>query len=291
MSTIEELKIFGARKLQGLSPTPRLDSEILLGKAIGMPRIQLISHNHEAASSQCEQLFTEYIERRRGFEPVAYITGVKEFWGLEFEVDTSVLIPRPETELLVEEGLKELEGFADPLKILDLGTGSGCLAVALAFELLKAGRRFEITAVDLFPEALEIARRNAARHGVLECIKFGRSDWFSELRPKRDLFQLIVCNPPYVSLSEPHVSPEISFEPQGAIYAGEDGLNAYRVLCRDYQKFLASKGVFIFEAGAGQAVDLEDLFSCSDKPAVKRPALTELYDLAGHFRACKISKI
>jgi release factor glutamine methyltransferase len=236
----------------GLTPEEaRLDAEVLARHALGWDRARLIADGREPMPRSAQERYASAVARRAAREPVAFITGSREFWGLEFEVSPDVLIPRPETELIVEAvRARRDKGAADT--IADVGTGSGCLAVSLARELPGAS----IVAIDLSEAALDVARRNAARHAVGDRIAFLRSDLLDSLGAPVDV---IVSNPPYVP-SAVQLSPEIvRFEPELALYAGPDGLSIIRRLIASARRSLAPSGLFVMEFGLGQDEDVRAL--------------------------------
>ena len=192
--------------------------------------------------------------RRAAREPLAYIIGQREFWNLTFEVSPAVLIPRPETELIVEAALERFGDRDARLSIADVCTGSGCLAVALAHERPQAG----IVATDLSAEALDVARRNADRHGVDQRIRFVHTDLFQNIGER---FDLIVSNPPYVlGRDRAGLPPEVrDHEPAIALFAGDDGLMVIRRLIDQAAAHLKENGVVMFEFGYGQDVEIEQL--------------------------------
>jgi len=257
----------------------RLDAEALLCHASGFDRAALYTRLDETCSARIEALFESFLERRVKHEPVSYITGVKEFWSLDFGVDRRVLIPRPETELLVETTLKyAMQLERKNLNILDLGTGSGALAVALATELPEA----RLWAVDISLDALAVASANARRHGVAQKIEFLAGDLFESLARVRPKFDLIISNPPYIedaALSD--LAPEIRLhEPRKALDGGSDGLEFYkRIIGRGWQ-YLAKDGAILFEIGAEQASAVAQLFARTERFS---PAET-YQDLAGRDR-------
>jgi release factor glutamine methyltransferase len=208
------------------------------------------------------------VERRAAGEPIAYLTGNCEFYGLEFRVTPAVLIPRPETELLVDLALERLpvEGRA---RVLDLGTGSGCIAVSLG----RQRPRMEVWAADAVPAALEVARDNALRLGAT--VRFVRSDWLADLAGER--FDLILSNPPYVAAGDPHLSRgDLRFEPASALVAGEDGLNDIRRIVAAAPAHLAPGGWLLFEHGYDQAQRCRALLTAAGFGQV-----TSWRDLAG----------
>ena len=288
--TLKALLASAAERLRNSSTSPRLDAEILLRCVTGFSRKDLILYLDDGATEPEQMRFNRLIDRRAAGEPVAYITGVKEFFGIQIEVAPSVLIPRPETELLVEKGLEFLKGRAGKIDILDLGCGSGCITIALAAELMKEGRQFRIVSVDKSREALELAARNAARCALVSCTDFRCSDWFSAVQKGREYFDLIVSNPPYVAEGEEGLSPELSFEPHTALFAGPDGLSEIRKLLCGVQGYLKSGGSFLCEIGAMQQKSI--LGFIDSEPSLKEAlAVTFFQDLAGHDRVMECSVV
>jgi release factor glutamine methyltransferase len=229
----------------GLAPADAaLDAEVLARHALGWDRARLIADGRAAAPPGFVERFRDLIARRSRREPVAFIVGQREFWGLDFEVSPAVLIPRPETELIIEAACAGRQARQDITRIVDVGTGSGCLAVALAREFPAA----RVFATDISPEALEVAQRNAARHAKGR-ITFVRADLLDAIAGPVDL---IVSNPPYVP-SGAALSPDIvRFEPPTALYAGEDGLTLLQRLIVSARTRIAEGGLFIVEFGYGQ---------------------------------------
>jgi release factor glutamine methyltransferase len=249
------MKIFQALKKaeallenEGLS-TPRLDAEVLLCHAIGEDKNYLYKSPEKVLNDNEVNVFQALVERRRGREPVAYIVGKKEFWSLDLEVTREVLVPRADTEAVVEETLRichELDGVE--MKILDVGTGSGAIAIALASQLLDA----TVVAVDSSMEALRIARRNAEKYELGERILFLCGNL---LKPLSGKFDIVVSNPPYVSEAEFQRLPDEirKFEPKGALVSGRDGTECHRNLIGDAKHRLGSGGWLVMEIGWGQA--------------------------------------
>jgi len=245
----------------------RLDREVLLCQAAGLTRAQLLARPERPLDAAAVCRLTNWAERRRRGEPVAYILGRKEFWGLELEVSPAVLVPRPDTELLVEVGLELLASSffcgsglqtatATPMQsrsgdrshrggasVLELGTGSGAVAIALAREHPAA----RITATDVSAEALAVARRNGARHAVE--ITWVGSDWFTAID---GTFDVILSNPPYVPADDPHLGA-LGNEPRGAVVAGADGLDAIRHISAGAAAHLQPGGALALEHGWDQA--------------------------------------
>ncbi|MGQ9590134.1 MAG: peptide chain release factor N(5)-glutamine methyltransferase [Planctomycetota bacterium] len=249
--------------------SPRLDAEILLAKALSATRLQLYTEYHKLAQPEERARFRELILRRAQREPVAYIVGAREFHSLSFFVNPSVLIPRPETEHLVDWALEELEARAvarpgDELRVLDLGTGSGNIGVAIAVR--RPGCL--VDAVDVSREALEVARANADAHGVSGKVRFLEGDWFGAV-PDGARYALVVSNPPYVSPAEfERLAPEIRLhEPRLALVGSEkpdgDGLESYRIFATRGAAFLADGGALGVEVAAGKAREVEEIFAAS----------------------------
>ncbi len=207
----------------------------------------ILSHSQDPISDAEHELFKTLLQRRIEGEPVAYLTGFRAFWKANLAVDKSTLIPRPETETLVEAALSVLAQDTNA-SVLDLGTGSGAIAIALAME--RPGAR--ITAVDCCARALEMARANAQEHGV-PALRFVHSDWFAAVADQR--FDLIVSNPPYIAEDDPHLSQgDVRFEPRTALVSGTDGLDAIRTIVGQSISHLHSAGWLMFEHGSDQAV-------------------------------------
>ena len=226
----------------------RSEAWLFLAAATGRARAALMAGAPEALGAEQQARLDELVRRRLAREPLAYVLGEKEFWSLRFEVGPAVLIPRPETETVVEAVLARLPDRARPLRLLDLGVGSGCLLLALLSELPRATG----IGVDDSAAVLAIARRNAERLGLAARADFRPGHWGEGLW---EFFDVIVGNPPYVAESEwDHLSPEIrDFEPTAALVAGPDGLAAYRVLAPHCARLLARGGVCALEIGFGQA--------------------------------------
>ncbi|HET9405348.1 MAG TPA: peptide chain release factor N(5)-glutamine methyltransferase [Burkholderiales bacterium] len=220
------------------------DARVLLREILRADEAHLLAHPGQHLTEAQRAGYLAWVERRRSGEPVAYLTGSREFYGLALRVTPAVLIPRPETELLVEAALERIP--ADQVcRVLDLATGSGCVAVAIA----KHRPRAQITATDVSSAALAIARENAARHGV--SIEFFESDWFAALAGRK--FDLIVSNPPYVAEGDPHLdSGDLRFEPRSALAAGLAGLDSIEVIVEQAVRHLASGGQLLFEHGYDQ---------------------------------------
>jgi len=235
---------FGATRLSGLT-TARRDAELLLLRVLGRDRAWLFAHPDATLSVEQARRFEEWIECRVLHEPVQYILGETEFYGLTFRVTPDVLIPRPETEHLME-ALIERVPRDRPLRICDVGTGSGAIVVAVAHTLPRA----ELTALDISPGALAVAKENAERHGVTGRIRFVTSDLLAGIRG--ETFDVVVSNPPYVADSEILEAQVRLYEPREALYAGPTGLEVYKRLIPQAREALAPGGWLLLEIGQGQ---------------------------------------
>jgi release factor glutamine methyltransferase len=241
-----------------LRDTASRDAELLLLHILQIPRITLIAHPETALTPTQRIAYENVIARRLHHEPIQYITGQQEFYGLNFQVTPVVLIPRPETEHLVE-ALLNLLPTNKPLKIADIGTGSGAIAIALAIHLPKA----EITALDISAEAIAVARRNAEAHKVVDRIRFLQSDLLNAVDHEPATFDAIVSNPPYVAESDRDtLHPQVrDHEPHTALFAGKTGLDLYRRLIPQAHNILKPKGLLALEIGYSQQEALTMLLS------------------------------
>jgi release factor glutamine methyltransferase len=241
--------------LAALQRNPLLDPlecRILLAHGLQLTRIQLITQSERAITADEAQRLATLFQRRLAGEPIAYIVGQREFYGLPFEVTPAVLIPRPDTELLVELALQRLPAQG---RLLDMGTGSGAIAVALAHARTDA----KVSALDLSPEALAVAQRNARRNlGPDSRIHFMQSDWYRSVTGQQ--FELIVSNPPYIVAGDPHLAQgDLRFEPLGALTDHADGLDALRRIIDGAPAHLAAGGWLLLEHGYDQAAAVREL--------------------------------
>ena len=238
-----------------------IDARALLRAALGVDDAYLIAHLADVLTLPQIERFAALAVRRRAGEPVAYILGRREFYSLDFAVTPAVLIPRPETELLVEWALEHIDSRANA-RVLDLGTGSGCIAVSIAHDRPHA----LVTAVDSSVSALDVARLNAKTHACAN-LRVGRSDWFSALEGER--FDLIVSNPPYIAVGDPHlVQGDLRSEPPAALVAGADGLDAIRAIVAGAPAHLRAGGWLAFEHGYDQAARCRELLAAAGFSAV-----------------------
>ncbi len=227
--------------------SPRLDAEVLLSHILGKDRMYLYVNFDQPLEADELAAFREAVKQRAKRVPVAYITGRKEFFGLPFSVTPAVLIPRPDTEVLVEASLRRLQGREAPL-ILDVGTGSGAIVISLLRKLPAA----RAVAVDISPDALSVAAGNAASLGVADRLEFVRGDLLAPVAGQ--VFDAIVSNPPYIAAKElAGLAPELGFEPRTALAGGADGLDFYRRLAAGSAAHLRPEGFLAVEVGAGQA--------------------------------------
>lgn len=255
----------------------RRDREVLLAAAAGLSRAQVLARPETPLSAATRQRLDLWAARRRRGEPVAYLTGEREFWGLTLEVTPDVLVPRPETELLVEQALALAAAApGSATEVLELGTGSGAVAVALAHEAARRGLRLRVSATDVCPAALAVARRNGRRHGV--ALRWLQSDWLAEVP---GTFPLIVANPPYVAEHDPHL-PALAHEPRRALVAGPDGLDAVRTIAETAPARLAAGGWLALEHGWDQGEAVRGLLRTAGFEAI-----TTVRDLAGIERVTR----
>lgn len=266
----------------------RLDAELMLARLLGVPRTAVIARDDAPLEAEAAARWNDWLARRQDGEPLAYLFGEKEFFGLSLEVNRDVLVPRPETELLVEWALQRLAARppqALPAAVVDLGTGSGAIAVAVAVAValgvaaagglgLGAGGAVEVTATDIAPPALAVARRNAERLGAP--VTFIESDWWRGLAGRS--FDLALANPPYVADDDPALSA-LRHEPRGALAAGSRGLAALQAIVAGAAAHLLPAGWLLLEHGADQAEGVRAMLA-----AHRFAAIETRTDLAGHDR-------
>jgi release factor glutamine methyltransferase len=239
-------------RLAAISKNPRRDADLLLAHVLGCDQTALLTHPERLLSAAKLEQFDRLVERRLASEPMQYLTGEQEFFGLRFEVSPAVLIPRPETEHLVEAVLERFKR-EEAVRIVDVGTGSGAIAVALAHALPHS----RVTAVDLFPAAIEVARRNAERHGVTDRLTLLTSDLLAAVDSAG--FDAVVANPPYIAEGEVLEPQVANYEPHSALYAGATGLEVYARLIPQAAGVLKPGGWLLLEIGYGQSSAVRNL--------------------------------
>ena len=258
MQTIASARAWATDELQrSCVESFMLSSDLLLGFVIGRDRVYILSHSEEALPDDAWLLYRHYVLRHAKGEPLQYLTGVREFYGLDFRVTPSVLIPRPETEILVEAAVKTIrENLGPDMKYVDVGTGSGCIVVSIA-RMIPGSFGY---ATDISGMAIEMAKNNAARHHVLEQIGFIQADLLSCFHCK-PIFDFILSNPPYVALEECDTlcSCVKDYEPHLALFGGRDGLNVFRRLAPAVYLRLKPGGFLMLEIGAGQLRNVRGL--------------------------------
>ncbi len=253
MTDIQTSLSRAAQNLASISDTAILDAEVLLCQVLSKPRSHLRAWPEKQLTAQQSRQFQQLFEKRQQGLPIAYITGHREFWSRDFLVSAEVLIPRPDTELLIELSLK-LIANKPKVRLLDLGTGSGIIAVTLAAERPD----LEIMATDISRPALEIAQKNAENQSVNN-IQFVYSDWFSELPESK--FDLIISNPPYIAENDPHLAEgDVRFEPEMALIAAEQGLEEIITISQQARPYLNADATLLIEHGFDQQVAVQSLF-------------------------------
>lgn len=270
--TVAALLAAAAARLGATSRSPRLDAELLLAFVLGSARARLVAWPEAPVDAIAARRFDELLARRAAGEPLAYLTGTRDFWTLALAVDARVLVPRPETELLVELALRLLpaEGSA---RVLDLGTGSGAIALALAGERPQ----WRLAAVDRSAAALEVARANAVRLGI-DNVEFLEGSWFGPVGARR--FDAIVANPPYLAAGDPHLGDDgLSCEPRGALVAGTTGLEDLAVIVAGAGAHLEGGAPLLLEHGSTQGEAVRELLARAGFTAVRTQC-----DLAGQPR-------
>lgn len=275
---VSQRLIEAARMLEDVSDTPRLDAELLMAHALGLNRSELLLRGRDLSVPAS---FEDMLMRRLAHEPVAYIRGYQEFWDLTLSVSPATLIPRGDSETLIEAAIAYFAGKPHPARILDLGTGTGALLLAA----LSVFNGADGVAIDASGAALTVASGNAQRLGFADRSRFLHRSWYDEdWTHGLERFDLILCNPPYVEM-DADLAPQVrAHEPASALFAGEDGLNEYRHLVPQIGALLKPEGVAIFEIGQGQDAAVTQL-------AAKHGFTVNMRsDLAGIVRALSISK-
>jgi len=246
------MEYFAKANLDG----PRLTAEVLLAHVLSCQRIELYARFDSQPDQQALGTFRDLVRKAADNVPAAYLTGTKEFYSLELKVTPDVLIPRPETEILVAQAIDHLSSLPGPGRCWDVCTGSGCVAIAIAANQLDAA----LLATDISQSAIDVAQMNAEKHNLSDQIRFGTSDLLTLPDGCADLgpFDVITANPPYVATGD-EVGPGVKHEPAEALYAGEQGLDMLKPIIRSAPEFLTSGGVLICEFGMGQADAVRDL--------------------------------
>jgi len=251
--TLNDAIVAATAQLKNASPTPALDAQVLLAHSLGQDRTYLIAHAKDTLDTETSTRFEQLVAQRINGIPVAYLTGEQEFWSLPFRVTADTLIPRPETELLVELALEKIPNKQKFL-IADIGTGSGAIAIAIANERKGSS----VIASDRSAKAIAVARQNANRLGI-DNVEFVQGETFDPLADKK--FNLVVSNPPYVPESDPHLAQgDVRFEPRSALAAGPEGLDVIRQIVEQAKNHLVPQGWLMIEHGYDQESAVEELF-------------------------------
>ena len=273
MTTLGSLQQDAIRLLSDVSDTARLDAELLIAHVLEIPRTRFITQpDTQIEATQLDQI-QAYIRKRKQGYPVAYLIGNQHFWDVELAVTEATLIPRPETELLVETALT-LYPAEQPIHVADLGTGSGAIAIAIA----KSRPNWQILATDRYQPTLAIAQQNAS-HYQLSNISLLQSDWFANIN-RDNRFEMIISNPPYISNDDPHLQQgDVQFEPQHALRAGRDGLDDIRQLIATAPDYIKPNGWLLLEHGYDQGQAVYNLFIQAGYQDIQQKT-----DLGGHIR-------
>ncbi|WP_375333064.1 MULTISPECIES: peptide chain release factor N(5)-glutamine methyltransferase [unclassified Candidatus Tisiphia] len=253
---IKELLIYATSKLQTVGiKSANLESRILMQHITGKSIEYLLARSEERLTEAKQIIFKNLVNRRILLEPIAYIIGYKEFYGYQFIIDNTVLIPRQDTEVLVDAILSDIKTNAE-LAILELGTGSGCIALSLLLEMPNSN----VIATDISNEAIAIARQNAIKHKVSDRFKIINSNWFENLEKQK--FDIIVSNPPYISFDDTiYMSPEtLQYEPHLALFAEDNGLASYYIIAKEAKRFLKQNGKLFVEIGFNQLAAVTEIF-------------------------------
>jgi release factor glutamine methyltransferase len=272
ITSIKTLIARAANTLSSHSDSPLLDAEVLLGFVLGKPRTYLRAWCDNTLTDQQLAAFAKLIEQRQQGIPIAYLTGTREFWSRDFMVTAEVLIPRPDSELLIELSL-DLIPHNQAVKLIDLGTGSGIIAVTLATERPKA----QVIAVDASLAALAVAQRNAEHHQLTN-IEFYQSDWFANVPTSE--FDLVISNPPYIDPEDEHLQQgDVRFEPKTALIAANHGLSDIQLIAANARNYLKPTGHLLIEHGYNQASQVQAIFN-----ALAYDNVQSYKDLSGNNR-------
>ena len=273
MITLAHLHKDAINLLSEVSDTARLDAELLISHVLNIPRTRFITEPDAPIETEKLATIQKFLQQRQQGYPVAYLLGLKHFWDLELAVTPDTLIPRPETELLVESALM-LFPEQQAVDVADFGTGSGAIAIAIA----KARPHWHVLATDYYLPTLRIAEQNAAQY-KLQNIEFLQSDWFEKIIPDRK-FDILISNPPYIRENDPHLKQgDVQFEPLHALHAGKDGLRDIRHIIASASRYLKQNGWLLLEHGYDQSQEVHALFLEAGYQVIQQK-----YDLAGHIR-------
>ena len=254
MTTIQSALQGAVQFLLPLHDSARIDAEVLLAYGINQPRAYLHTWPERVLTNEQLEQYSALIQRRAAGEPVAYLTGIREFWSLPLTVTNATLVPRPETELLVEHALRRI-AVDSVNRIADLGTGCGAIALAIASERPAC----HVVATDIDVRALDIARTNAA-HLDIDNVEFRQGDWLEPL--KDEYFNIIVCNPPYIREGDPYIQQgELHYEPGRALIAGKEGLEAINIIVNQSKLHLEDQGWLLVEHGHDQQISVVEIFA------------------------------
>jgi release factor glutamine methyltransferase len=260
------------QSLAETSPTADLDAQVLLCHVLQCNSAHLIAWPEKQLDEVQQRHFLQLIERRRQGHPVAHLTGQREFWSMDFMVDESTLIPRPETETLIEYVLEEHSQHSS-LKLLDMGTGTGAIAIVLA----KENPGWQVHACDISPQAIQLAERNRDKHEINN-LTLVKSDWFSDIDDTD--YDIIISNPPYIDADDPHLDQgDVRFEPASALISDDQGMKDIEHLCSQAKGYLNNPGWLIVEHGYDQAEQVADCFT-----KYGYSEITQRQDLSGHIR-------
>ncbi|MDX1335090.1 MAG: peptide chain release factor N(5)-glutamine methyltransferase [Gammaproteobacteria bacterium] len=254
-NTLQDVITQAAGLLADCSENPRLDAELLLAHVMGKDRGYFYTWPDQELDPRLQRAFDELLKQRLNGTPIAYLIGTREFWSMDLSVTPDVLIPRADTEILVEQALEKIPSDTT-VRILDLGTGSGAIALAIAYERPLA----DIYAIDQSQAALDVAKRNAEKHG-LDNVHFACSNWYEAL-PEEASFDLIVSNPPYIRDDDPHlVQGDLPHEPRSALASGKEGLDDIQKILSGIRQYLKTGGWLMVEHGYDQGAAVQQLFT------------------------------
>jgi release factor glutamine methyltransferase len=274
-STFQAVLADASSRLSEICDNPRLDAELLLARVMDRDRSYFYTWPEKALEPHQYQAFESLLQQRLDGVPLAYLLGRREFWSMDLEVTPDVLIPRADTEILVEHALEKIPAD-EPARVLDLGTGSGAIALAIARERPVA----RVTAVDRSKAALGVAEGNAQRLGF-QNVQFLQSDWYQSLETSRQ-FDLIVSNPPYIRENDPHLERgDLPYEPRSALASGKDGMDDIRIILDELKQYLRPGGWLLVEHGYDQGELARELFKNAGLQEV-----TSIHDLQGLERVC-----